>query len=960
MPDREKYAPICAGAPAVIPFGAVCLLCAASAVGQTPGPAGGPAQEPVEEIVVTGSRIVRRDFSSPSPISTIDRAVLDSAAQPTLEEILNQMPQVVPDLGRTSNNPGDGTARINLRGLGSNRTLVLLNGRRLAPSGVDTAVDVNNLPQSLISHVEIITGGATTVYGSDAVAGVVNFVTRDDVDGLQIDATAYTTEQGDGNIYDLNVSYGHDFADGKGNATVYAGYYDRSSVFASERRLTAIPIQDTDGMLTPAGSLATPSSVVTFPLVDFGNGAARTTFDTGGLPVEFIDPDDRYNFAPLNYLQVPLVRSSAGMFLAYDIGAGSEIYAELSYTRNESRQNLAPVPVNNLVFTNLDNPELAAETQQFFQSNFAPPFLPPGTAGFFLSRRLEELGARVFDRQRDYARLVTGLRGEFGERWDYDVWLSYTKNDEDTLLRNGASAARFQQGLFVDAVSGQCVDSSDGCVPLNVWGAGNLSPAGADFVRLPALENTTSREQRLISGYVTGSPFESWAGPVQVAAGAEWRSDDGSFRADEALSSGDALGYRGSAGVDGSESVYEVFAEAVVPLAADAVFVRYLGLELGARYSDYENAGSVDTYKVGGEWRPLEILKVRAMYQRSVRAPNLAEAFQERFTETFAYVGSNPAEDPCSLSADPVGNGNVDACVATGLPADQIGLFEATVGVPTDFVQGGNPDLAPEVADTFTLGFVVDLGQSGPWRLSVDYFDLEIEGTIGDLEATVACFDPANDQNLFCDRFVRDPVNYNIVQLTETKVNRGVQQTSGFDTQLGFGTTLGEWAQIGASEASLSADLVWTHTLKNTISELSFGTRLDCAGQFGFQCSTAADGLTYPEDRIFANVLYASGPIEANLNWCWIGGTDNAALLLPGFLGAPVPDLVIEDIGSASYLDLGIGYAFSDRVRARLNISNLLDRSPPLMADAVTSNNTDTRTFDIFGRSYSLVVSLRY
>jgi len=916
--------------------------------------------EAIEEIVVTGSRIARRDYSSPSPVATLTRDGLDAAAQPTLEEALNQMPQIVPDFERTANNPGDGTARINLRGLGSNRTLVLLNGRRLAPSGVSTSVDVNNLPQFLIDRVEIITGGAAAVYGSDAVAGVVNFITRDDFDGFAVDLTAYATEQGDANIYDLNISYGHNFSNGKGNVTLYGGRYDRDSLFASERRITAVPIRDADGMLTEDGSLATPSSVITFPPVDFGNGPAMTTFDQSGLPAEFMDPTDRYNYAPLNYLQTPLTRTSVGIFLSYEVSQRSELYAEIGYTRNESEQNLAPIPVSNLYLTNLDNPLLLPATQQFFADNFAPPFLPPGTAGFFLSRRLEELGPRVFDRTRDYSRTVAGFRGALNDVWDFDVWLTYTKNDEDTLLENGASAARFQQGLFVNPATSQCFDPGDGCVPLNIWGAGNLSAAGVDFLGLPDLVNTTSREQKLLSGYFSGAPFDTWAGPLDVAVGAEWRSDNGSFRADNALFTGDALGYRGSAGIEGRESVYEVFAEAVVPLASNVAFARYLGLEFGARYSDYDNAGSVDTYKIGAEWQPLEALRFRMMLQRSVRAPNLAEAFQERFVETGVYVASNPAEDPCSASADPLGNGNVDACIATGLPANQIGIFEATVGIPTDFILGGNPKLKPETADTFTVGAVVTFGDRRNWQLSVDFFDLEIEDTIGDLVATVSCFDPANTQNIFCDNITRDPNNYNVVELLETKTNRGGQNTTGFDTQLTFQSELPAALAVAGNEASVNANLVWTHATRNNIAALPFGTVLRCAGHFGFPCDEAADGITYAEDRVSASFTYLSGGVGVYLNWRWISGTDNAAFLAPAFLGTPEPDRIITDVGSATYLDLGIGHQFSERIHARLNVSNLLDRDPPLMADAVFSNNTDTRIYDVFGRSYSLTLSYRY
>lgn len=907
----------------------------------------------LEEIVVTGSRIARRDFTSTSPILTVSRETLNSAAQPTLEEVLNQIPQIVPDFERTANNPGDGTARLNLRGLGANRTLVLLNGRRLAPSGVGTSIDVNNLPQMLIDRVEIITGGAAAVYGSDAVAGVVNFITRDDFDGFTVDATGYTTEQGDGAIYDVNLSFGHNFANGRGNVTLYGGYYNRDSLFASRRQLSAVPIRDANGMLTEDGSLATPSSVVTFPPVDFGGGPAMTTFDTNGLPIEFMDPADRYNFAPLNYLQTPLERTAIGALFAYEIGESSEVYAELSYTRNESVQNLAPIPVSNLYLTNLDNPVLDPATQQFFADNFAPPFLPPGMAGFFLSRRLEELGPRIFDRERDYSRIAAGLRGAINNDWDYDVWLTYTKNDENAHLENGASAARFQQGLFVDPGTGQCFDPGNSCVPLNIWGAGLLSTAGVDFLRLPDLVNTTSREQKLVSGYVRGSPMDTWAGPLKVAIGAEWRSDDGSFRADDALFGGDALGYRGSAGVDGRESVIEIFSEASVPLVSNAPLAKYLGIELGARYSEYDNAGSVGTYKFGGEWRPVEALQLHAMFQHSVRAPNLAEAFQERFVETFAYVGSNPAEDPCSASADPVANGNVDACVATGVPLNQIGIFEATVGIPTSFVRGGNPNLKPEKADTFTVGAAVTLGDSESWQISLDYFDLEIEDTIGALVATVSCFDPANSQNLYCDHFTRDVNNYNVIELLETQTNRGGQRTTGFDTQIAFGTEL-------PGMGTLNANLVWTHTSRNDVKELPFGTALRCAGRFGFPCNEAADGMTYPEDRVSANASYLSGDLGVYLNWRWIGGTDNAAFLVSEFLGTPDPDLVITDVASASYIDMGVGYQLTEHLYARLNVSNLLDRDPPLMADAVVSNNTDTRLYDIFGRSYSLSVSYRY
>lgn len=245
----------------------------------------------MEEVIVTGTRIARRDFASPSPISTVDQLFLDFSGQPTLEEALNQMPQVQPDFGRTSNNPGDGTARINLRGLGAERTLVMLNGRRLAPSGAGSAVDVNNLPQALIKRVEIITGGASAVYGSDAIAGVVNVITDDEFDGFSLEASYYSTEVGDSEIGDLNLVFGHNFADGRGNITVYGSYLDRKESFASDREISRVPLaEDLQGGLQPRGSSAIPEGFIFAPALDIGNGPEPTRFDEAGGVVYLCTP----------------------------------------------------------------------------------------------------------------------------------------------------------------------------------------------------------------------------------------------------------------------------------------------------------------------------------------------------------------------------------------------------------------------------------------------------------------------------------------------------------------------------------------------------------------------------------------------------------------------------------------------------------------------------------------------
>jgi outer membrane receptor protein involved in Fe transport len=923
--------------------------------------------EVVEEIVVTGSRLARRDFTAPSPITSIDRETLAFSGQQTLESTLNRMPQLTPDFDRTSNNPGNGTARINLRGMGAGRTLVMLNGRRLAPSGIGSAVDANNLPQALIERVEIITGGASTVYGSDAIAGVVNVITRSDYEGFGLDMSAYVTEKGDSNTYDINASWGHNFANGKGNITVFGGYYNREPSFQADRAFTRVPLFENwdTGELEESGSFTVPSGLTFFftgnpPPDDF----APFTWDPAGNPVPFNVPDDLYNYAPVNYLQIPLERYSGGVFLNYELGRNLETYVELTHTRKIATQNLAPVPAANFSLINSDNPILTPATRQLIEDNFFPATgAIPGIDNLYagpLRRRLLELGPRIFENEDDYSRAVVGLRGDITENWDFDFWVTYTKGDETEAVINAASRSRYEQGFLVDPATGECYDPSNGCVPINIFGEGNITPEAVAFLRLPTLFNTTSRTQKLASFFVRGEPFSTWAGPVGTAIGVEWRKDEGSLEADELLFTGDALGAFPDPSVIGEESVTEVYAEAIVPLAEDAFFGEYLGLELGARYSEYEHAGKVDSYKLGGDWQINSTLRFRAMFQRSVRAPNLAEAFEEQRFDDGAWVSFQPSNDLCSAAADPVGSGNADACIATGLPASQLGVFEAQVQFPTVFISGGNPNLNPETAETVTVGVIVTPEWWPNWQVSIDYFDLNVEDEIGGLAAETACFDSANVDNLFCDRIRRDPLTFNVNEVDETNINRGILETRGVDTQISFSSELPDYLGIGNNSADLVVNSTWTRMFSNSAQPSAFGTILDCAGYFGWPCNDSRDGNTWPRDRVTTTFNYASGDLNLFLTWQWIANTKNSAPLGVPIFGYPEPDLAVPVTGVKNYLDLGVGYQFTDKIVGRLAISNLTDTTPPQMADSAGANNTDTALYDIFGRSYTLSFSLQY
>ena len=906
--------------------------------------------EAVEEIVVTGSRIARRDFNSPSPISTLNRDQIEAAAQSTLEEVLNKMPQVQPDFGRTSNNPGNGTATINLRGFGPERGLVMLNSRRLAPSGTGSAVDVNNIPQVLIERVEIITGGASTVYGSDALAGVVNFITRDDFEGLSIEARASRTDRGDADSYDLNLAFGTDFADGAGNIVLYGGYYERTEVFAGERVLTSQPLfQNTeDGTLEEAGSGATPGTSIFFPEVDFGD-SGWITFNPDGTPRPFIDPDDVYNFQPANYLQVPLERYTGGVLASWEMDNGYEWYLESNFTRNEGARELAPVPAFGFFTVSSDNPLMTAETQQLFQDYYE---FAPGLAGVFFGRRLSELGSRNEIDIREYWRTVIGIRGDLPGEWDIDGWYTYTVSDEKSLLSNDGSRSRFAQSLLVDAGTGACLDPTGGCVPANIYGEGRMSPEAAAFIRVPTMTNTSKRTQQLASVFARGPLLDNWAGTIDVATGLEWRRDDGSFRADAGLFTGDTLGYRGDAAVDGIEDVLEVYAEAIIPLLGGG---QRLDLELGGRISEYKNAGTTETYKYGGMWQPVDSLIVRAMAQRSVRAPNNLELFQEQFVEVVNGFVENPSDDPCSASSDPVGNGNVERCVIQGLDPAQIGVFEATPFFPVDFVLGGNPDLTPEEADTLTIGAVLTPAGLPNWSFAVDYYEIELTGAIDTNASFNICFDPVNTGNVACDNVSRGPTG-DVIEVVNLAANKGLRSTTGVDFQVNYRRSLPDrLSLIGGGD--IGVNLVWTHVLEDKRQDSFVSQVVKCNGYFDSPCGTRTAGSS-PNNRINTSFSYSKGDLNAHLASYWIDGTTHWETVSWRLFNDDEPNLAIPQIGSKHYMSLQVGYDFSDSISASIGIDNLFDTNAPLLATSFDGTNTDVMLYDVFGRTFSVSFSM--
>ncbi len=911
-------------------------------------------EEHVDEITVTGSRIARRDFSAPSPIVTLDTAELQLSGTTTVEDLLNTLPQVIADRDRTTNS-GGGTAAINLRGMGIGRTLIMLNGRRFSASQIGGAVDVNNIPAALIERVEVVTGGASAVYGSDAVVGVVNFIIDDDFDGLEINAQYDITHEGDGQTFDLSVSGGTQFAGGRGHVTGFLNYHERQSLLGGDREFTSVVIGEDDGHLVEEGSSAVPEGAILFPetIID-GVPINRVLFNRDGTlrPANF--PEDLYNFAPYNYLQVPLERTVAAAFLQYEFNASLRGELEMLYAHNEIAQQLAPTPFSFFGSVSIDSPFLPPETRQVFSDSFDPD--GDGLAEFFMRRRLQEMEPRRLEDMRDVIRLLAGLDGEMTDAWKWQAYYSYTETDVDPLLLNAVSASRFEQALLIDPLTGGCLDPSNGCVPANIYGAGNLSPEAAEFLRIGTLENEEQIEEQIASVVFTGELWSLPAGALGAAAGLEWRRLEALFMPDPAALAGDVVGFRSDQPAIGATEVKEVYAEVLVPLLADLAAAKYLAVEAGARSSDYSTAGTVETWKLGVEWMPTESLRFRAMYQETIRAPSVLEIFEvprQDIRERF-----NPVTDLCSASRDPVGNGLTDVCVAQGLDPALVGVFEAPDRNFVTFFTGGNPDLEPEESKSVTLGFVLQPTNIAGVSFSLDYFDIEINDAIADIEAgaLAACFALKDPNSNLCSGYVRD-ASGRIAEANNYPRNVAVQRSEGVDLQLHYSLDAPSLALFD-DFANLDLTLNGTWYMTNGSQADPLTPFFDCAGYYGPTCAFSSFG-TLPEFKTTMRLTYASGPLTASLRWRWIDGMKNSEPIFTALFNLPDPVLAIPEIGSKSYFDLSGTYDFSDSVTVYGGANNLFDTGPPLLAGAQTNHNTDPSTYDAIGRQYFLGITYR-
>ncbi|MFN3313054.1 MAG: TonB-dependent receptor domain-containing protein [Hyphomonas sp.] len=937
-----------------------------------------------QRITVTGSRIVRRDEIAESPIVTIGQDAVITSGLTTVEQYLNTLPQVTPSLSSQSNNPSsNGRAVLDLRGLGSGRNLVLINGRRGMPSFAGGTVDINTIPAALIERVEVITGGAASTYGADAVAGVANFILRDNFEGIEFDSQYRAAlENGDAVEWGSGVTMGSQFADGRGSAVLSLNYFNREVLGKGARDFSAQASNATG--IFPGGSYVTgtntPSEAAVAAIFGanqcntnggggFGFNPDGTLFCTGvaGDParnvVNYRGPEsdiataffpDRfsYNFEPDNNLILPLNRWNIYSAANYQINDYVRAYGQFTFTNYNAVQELAPTPaaVGTVPVTNpFIGPELAA-----LLASRADPAAP-----FTFNKRFNALGGRVGSTTHDVWQMTLGFDGSLmdTQTWTYDVYWSQGRSTLNEIQGGNVRLDRTRE--LLNAADGGASLCAGG---LNLFGSAPISQECQNRISLLA-KNLTEIEQQVIEASIQGEVFQLPAGPLQAAFGVQYRDISFDFKPDSGLQPGIVAGFNEQLPTKGYLDWYDVYAEALVPVVKDLPFMEELSLSLGYRVTDNSRSGSSDTYKINADWRVVENFRFRGGYQKAIRAPSITELFAPVLNNFPTFTN----QDPCNVTgpnttaqfgrAGPNGAQVAALCAAQSAVAGGAGYVQPA-GQARGLV-GGNDQLQPETSNSYTFGFVASSPFTGnsfveSLGLTVDYWAIELEDVIASVGAATIvqrCFnrDGANPNfspsNIWCTQFARDQSDGGVINLQQFSRNQAFINTSGVDITARWGFDL---ADFGMNAGSLNWALIGTWVEEYTTQTTNVDPVNDFAGTIG-----SGTGSATPEWKVTLNTGYSNDKLNLNLRTRYIQNMVHANTVTGGSpaLNTGVPE--------TWYFDLNGTYALTDWVTLRAGINNLLDQDPRLYSPNIQAN-TDPSTYDVVGRAAFVGINLRF
>lgn len=962
----------------------VVAAAAAAALSGTPAHA-----QDDEAIVVTGSRIPQPNLVTTSPVTQVTSEDITTQGVTRIEDMTNQLPQVFAAQSSTVSNGATGTAQVNLRGLGAQRTLVLIDGRRMGyGSPNSTPSDLNQIPGALVERVEILTGGASAVYGSDAISGVVNFIMRDNFEGFRVDAQygfyQHSNDSDDGFIREelafrqgtnpaqfqvpeddqlggygreITLIFGASSPDGRGNLTGYMGYRSNDAVLERDYDYSACALAEGSTAArpyAPAGTLHwnCGGSGTSFPgrFTDFST--FNYTLNGAGAFVPFNANLNNYNFGPLNYYQRPDERYTGGFFGHYEINDRVEAYGNFMFSDYRSVAQIAPSgDFFNTGTINCGNPLLTAGNAAAIGCT-AGDIAADNSVPMYIGRRNVEGGGRQDDLNYEAYRTVLGIRGPLAGNWNYDVFGQYYRVNLARSYLNDFSVTRLTRALdVVDAdpgpgVNPQCrsvVNGTDpNCVPYNIFTPGGVTQAALDYLQIPLIQRGESVMQNVVAT-VTGDlgiTLPTAQTPIQASLGAEYRSDLINATVDENFATGNAAGQGGpTTPLTGDTDVFELFGEARVPLVEGAAFAELISLDLAYRYSDYSTGVTTDTYKVGLDWAPTEDIRFRGSYQRAVRAANVIELFSAQGFNLF-----DADQDPCGAG---IGIAPAAACVGVNpwqVTAGQYGT--AGLNSPAgqyNFLAGGNPNVAPEEADTYTIGFVFTPRFAPGLNVSIDYFNIEVTNLISTTGANNTLNDCYFNNNLTsCARIVRNPGTGQIWvgtgRVEDLNTNIGGLTTSGYDINANYSMDIG-------SMGGLTFQLVGT-LLDELVTDPGAATGItpyDCVGGYSTIC-----GTPNPEWRHRFRVSWET-PWDWSFSGTWrhYGEVErrNAA-------NANIPGRLDSHWDAEDYFDLAGNWQVMENTNIRFGVNNVFDNDPPISAAVGTTGNGNTfpQTYDALGR----------
>ncbi len=968
-----------------------------------------------EEIVVTGSLITNPNLTRSAPVSVISSDEMTYQNTNVVEEVLRNIPGMVPSIGAQVNNGNGGFSFVDLRGIGSFRNITVVDGHRLAPSELRGRFDTNNIPIALLQRVEVLTGGASTTYGADAISGVVNFITRKDFSGVEVNSSYGVTEKGDGDTKRIEVTMGGNIED-KGNVVLSIGYQKSDPVFQGDRDLGQWSLSSTAG--TQGGSGLGPFNT----RVGLVN---PTGTDNGNLALGGVQPDRTFataftpfNFSPLNVYQTPFERYNIYAAGSYEITDDIEFYSRGLFSRNQVNTLIAPSgSFGDSVEIALNHPFLSDAQRNAFCAYdtdntvgvYTPRFsqaecdaagaaIDPTDPNYrsvntVLRRRDVEGGPRISEFVSDYFDLQMGLRGNLSETISWDVVGSYGQGKQVQTQKGYWLKSRFRSSLL--SGPNGCFTATGGCVPVDFFGpTPSITEAQNAYLLGGESAVTTKFSMSQIKASLSGELGYSlpWASEaVNWAVGGEYRKYTGSNESDLLSQSGDLGGAGGAApNIFGGYSVYEGVAEVVVPIVTDAEWAKQLNFEAGIRYSDYSvdapssPSYSTTTWKTGLSWAPTDDISFRGTFSRAVRAPNIFELFNPVTTGL-----TNLNTDPCASVNDagvitnsgPTGAVR-DICIAQGAPASSIGFIPDPAAGQANNTTGGNLDLVPERSDSWTLGAIIRPEAVPGLTVTVDYYNIKIDGSISQPtpgDALNACFNNPSTSNPACTSIVRSPIDgglsgdSNVVLGLPTFLsNSGNLSTDGIDLTIAYGHTFGEvdWNMSFAGN--------WTN--KSTFQATTgVSTNRDCVGLYSANCGASA-GSIQPRTSWNMRNTFTYEQFDFSLFWRHISGSsfefanDPAQVLYVGELvgnRGPVPDSLagnsydFNKIDAYDYFDLSVRYSMFDNVAITGTITNLFNKAAPVVGNdagttAQNNGNTYPSTYDALGRRYGVNLKVSF